>query len=566
MRQLYDRTARFLEDSLKDTVYVLGHKNPDTDSVVSAAAYAHLKRELGMKSCVAARAGKLNPQTEYVFERFGVAFPVFIPDLLPKVDYYMGDKPITVDSGMPLWEALAVMNQSGQKALPIVTPDGRYQSLLHYSSFAQNILKKINPHKKAIIPTSVNSLQATIKAQPVCLFKPNDAFKARILVAALETSSFKRHLSAEDPSTVIVIVGDRTDVQRHAIESGVRVLIISNGALLDRGLKELAESKGVSVLVSPYDTSSTSLLVIYSTPAETMGDDSIKPISRHESLKKAREAINSSASRAIPVIDDDQRIVGLFTEGDLMREPNISLILVDHNELAQAVDGAEHYRILEVIDHHRLGSFSTRYPITFINRVVGSTSTIIAGMYRDARIPIPKPIASILLAGILSDTLILQSATTTEADSDAAEYLSNVADLDIDVLGRDIMVSASQVSSKAVSEIVRLDMKEYRAADSSFTVSQVEVNNTGEIMERSEEVMAELGRIRAAGGHYFSALMVTDITALSSILFLDGDRELSELLRYPRIGDRAYELKDVLSRKKQLVPVLIEMTEKALEG
>ncbi|HOX91424.1 MAG TPA: putative manganese-dependent inorganic diphosphatase [Spirochaetales bacterium] len=551
---------------MKDTVYVLGHKNPDTDSVVSAAAYAHLKRELGMKSCVAARAGKLNPQTEYVFERFGVAFPVFIPDLLPKVDYYMGDKPITVDSGMPLWEALAVMNQSGQKALPIVTPDGRYQSLLHYSSFAQNILKKINPHKKAIIPTSVNSLQATIKAQPVCLFKPNDAFKARILVAALETSSFKRHLSAEDPSTVIVIVGDRTDVQRHAIESGVRVLIISNGALLDRGLKELAESKGVSVLVSPYDTSSTSLLVIYSTPAETMGDDSIKPISRHESLKKAREAINSSASRAIPVIDDDQRIVGLFTEGDLMREPNISLILVDHNELAQAVDGAEHYRILEVIDHHRLGSFSTRYPITFINRVVGSTSTIIAGMYRDARIPIPKPIASILLAGILSDTLILQSATTTEADSDAAEYLSNVADLDIDVLGRDIMVSASQVSSKAVSEIVRLDMKEYRAADSSFTVSQVEVNNTGEIMERSEEVMAELGRIRAAGGHYFSALMVTDITALSSILFLDGDRELSELLRYPRIGDRAYELKDVLSRKKQLVPVLIEMTEKALEG
>ncbi len=551
---------------MKDTVYVLGHKNPDTDSVVSAAAYAHLKRELGMKSCVAARAGKLNPQTEYVFERFGVAFPVFIPDLLPKVEYYMGDKPITVDSGMPLWEALAVMNQSGQKALPIVTPDGRYQSLLHYSSFAQNILKKINPHKKAIIPTSVNSLQATIKAQPVCLFKPNDAFKARILVAALETSSFKRHLSAEDPSTVIVIVGDRTDVQRHAIESGVRVLIISNGALLDRGLKELAESKGVSVLVSPYDTSSTSLLVIYSTPAETMGDDSIKPISRHESLKKAREAINSSASRAIPVIDDDQRIVGLFTEGDLMREPNISLILVDHNELAQAVDGAEHYRILEVIDHHRLGSFSTRYPITFINRVVGSTSTIIAGMYRDARIPIPKPIASILLAGILSDTLILQSATTTEADSDAAEYLSNVADLDIDVLGRDIMVSASQVSSKAVSEIVRLDMKEYRAADSSFTVSQVEVNNTGEIMERSEEVMAELGRIRAAGGHYFSALMVTDITALSSILFLDGDRELSELLRYPRIGDRAYELKDVLSRKKQLVPVLIEMTEKALEG
>lgn len=551
---------------MNDTIYVLGHKNPDTDSVVSAAAYAHLKRELGMQSCVAARAGKLNPQTEYVLERFGVPFPVFVPDLLPKVEYYLGKPPLTVDAGMPLWEALAVMNQSGQKALPIVTPDGRYQSLLHYSSFAQNILKKINPHKKAIIPTSVGRLQATIKAQPVCLFSPAEAFKARILVAALETDSFKRHLAAEDASNAIIIVGDRADVQRHAIESGVRVLIISNGALLDRGLKELAESRKVSVLVSPYDTSSTSLLVIYSTPAETMGDDSIKPIDKHESLKRAREAIAASASRTVPVVDEDGRVVGLFTEGDLMREPNLSLILVDHNELAQAVDGAEHYRILEVIDHHRLGSFSTRYPITFINRVVGSTSTIVAGMYRDARIPIPKPIASILLAGILSDTLILRSATTTETDVDAAEYLSNVADLEIDALGKDIMASASEVGSKAVPEIVRLDMKEYRAAEASFTVSQVEVNNPDEIMERSDEVMAELGRIRAAGGHYFSALMVTDITALSSILFLDGDRELIELLRYPRAGDRAFELKDVLSRKKQLVPVLIELTEKALEG
>jgi len=551
---------------MNDTIYVIGHKNPDTDSVVSATAYAHLKRELGQKKCIAARAGKMSPQAEYVFERFGVSFPVFIPDLVPKVEYYMGTAAKVVDRGTPLWDALAMMNQSGQKALPIVDGNSRYRAMLHYSSFAQNILKKINPHKKAIIPTSVGRLLATIKAQPVCIFKPDEQFKAHVLVAALETESFKRHLDAENTDTVILIVGDRVDVQRYAIESKVRAMIITNGALLGRDLKELAEANGVSVLASPYDTSSTSLLVIYSTPVETMGDESIKPVRTHETLRRAREAIAESPSRSVPVLDDEDRVVGLFDEGDLIREPNISLILVDHNELGQAVEGAEHYRILEVIDHHRLGAFSTRYPITFINRVVGSTSTIISTMYRDAKIPIPKPIASLLLAGILSDTLILKSATVTEIDREMAEYLSNIADLELDEFGRDLMSSASLVASKPVAEIVRLDMKEYSAAEHSFTVSQVEVHSPEEILERSSEVLAELAKLRVIGKHYFCALMVTDITELSSVLFVDGDKDFVSMLRFPRLDDRTFELKDVLSRKKQLVPLLIELTEKAVAG
>lgn len=548
---------------MHDTIYVIGHKNPDTDSVVSAAAYAHLKRELGLKRCIAARAGKMSPQAEYVFERFNVPFPTFIPDLVPKVEYYMGEQAEVVDRGTPLWDALATMNRSGQKALPIIDGDGRYRAMLHYSSFAQNILKKINPHKKAVIPTSVSRLLATIKAQPICVFNPEEQFKARVLVAALETDSFKRHLDAESKDSVIIIVGDRVDVQRYAIESRVRAVIITNGALLGRELKDLAEANGVTVLASPYDTSSTSLLVIYSTPVETMGDESINPVQKDETLRRAREAISASPSRSVPVLDAERRVIGLFDEGDLIREPNISLILVDHNELGQAVEGAEHYRILEVIDHHRLGAFSTRYPITFINRVVGSTSTIISSMYRDAKVPIPKPIASLLLAGILSDTLILKSSTVTEADQEAAEYLANIADLEIDVFGRDIMSSASLVGKKPVAEIVRLDMKEYSAAGKTFTVSQVEVHSPQEILERAQEVDAELAGLRTAGGHYFSALMVTDITKLSSVLFVEGDKEFLSLLRFPRLDDRTFELKDVLSRKKQLVPLLLELVEKA---
>jgi len=257
--------------------------------------------------------------------------------------------------------------------------------------------------------------------------------------------------------------------------------------------------------------------------------------------------------------------VGLFAEGDLIREPNIELIMVDHNEFSQAVEGIEHYRILEVIDHHRLGAFTTTYPITFINRVVGSTSTIVAGMYRELRLPLPRAMASILLCGILSDTLVMRSATTTETDREMAEYLSGITDLDIEALGLDIMGSASEAARLPVDRMVRVDRKEYESSGLKLSVSQIELTSTLEIMERSREILDGLARLRAETGSYLAALMATDITRLESILFMDADRELLPFVGYPSSESGVYLLKDILSRKKQLMPALFEMVEKAKE-
>ncbi len=547
------------------TVYVIGHKNPDTDSVVAAAAYAVLKRSLGMDTARAARAGAVNPQTEYIFERFGVPLPEFVPDLIPKVEYWLNGPALTVRDTTPLWEALQVMGKAEIKALPIVDAEGKYVSMLHYGAFAENILTKINPHKKAVVTTSVAHLMKIIKAQSLVAFDEEQFFKARITVGALETETFRAHILSEPASNKVVLVGDREDIQRIAIEAGVRALIVTNGNLIGKGLRELAEEKRVSVLVSPYDTSSTALLAIYSTPVNTMGDTTIKPVNRSDWVKSARVHLAHSPSRSVPVLDDEGRVVGLFTEGDLIREPNIELIMVDHNEFSQAVDGIENYRILEVIDHHRLGSFATKYPITFINRVVGSTSTIIAGMYREQRVPLPKPIASVLLCGILSDTLILRSATTTELDRETADYLANVCDLEIDTLGKDMMGSASAVASRPAAEIIKLDLKEYEASGKRLSVSQVEVSDTAEIMERRAEIAQGLAHLRREGGYYLSAIMVTDITDLTSLLLIDADREFLPLLSYPKEETGVYVLKDILSRKKQLMPALFELVEKATE-
>lgn len=551
---------------MEKTVYVIGHKNPDTDSVVAATAYAELKQKLGMPEARAARAGAVNPQTEYIFQRFGVHVPEFVPDLIPKVEGWLGDPVPTVLETTPLWEALSLMGKAENRVLPIVDGEGRYKALLHYGAFAENILTKINPHKKAIISTSVSHLIATAKAQPLVVFDEAVFFKARVLVAALETDSFLRHLKSEPIENTIILVGDREDVQRLSIEAGVRALVVTNGNVVSKAVRELAEKRKVSVLVSPYDTSSTALLVLYSTPVGTMGDAGIAPLQKKDWLKSARKALAASPSRSVPVVDEDGKVVGVFSEGDLARDPHIEIILVDHNELSQAVEGAENYRVLEVIDHHRLGTFSTRYPINFINRTVGSTSTIVASMYREARVPLPKPMASILLCGILSDTLILRSATTTDVDRELAEYLSNITDLDIEGLGTDIMGAASAVASKPAADIVRLDLKEYEASGRKISVSQVEVTDTAEIMERKAEILAALARVRAEKGCWLSALMVTDITELTSVLLVDGERELLGLINYPRSEEGVYILKDILSRKKQLMPALFELVERATEA
>jgi manganese-dependent inorganic pyrophosphatase len=233
--------------------------------------------------------------------------------------------------------------------------------------------------------------------------------------------------------------------------------------------------------------------------------------------------------------------------------------MVDHNEPSQAIEGIESYKIREVIDHHRLGNLSTRYPITFINRVVGSTCTIIANIYREEKVPLEKKIASILLCGILSDTLLLHSATTTEVDLEAAEYLSSITGLDILELGLDLQAATDHISSLSAQELVNLDMKEFSEKGLSFTISQIEVGNTEVLLDRKEEIDVALEALRAAKKHLFSALLVTDVTVLDSLLFVTGDKSFTGLINFPAATQGVYELKGIVSRKKQLIPLLSEL-------
>jgi manganese-dependent inorganic pyrophosphatase len=544
---------------MEKKVYIIGHRNPDADSVVSAAAYEQLKHSQGQDYYHAARAGKLNPQTEYIFTRFGVPVPEFLPDLIPKAEHYISGIPSTVFEEDSVWNALELLEKNDSKVLPIVDRNGAYRSMLHYQDFAHFIIANINPRKKSAFPLSLDSLAATLHAQPMTLYNGGEIRKSSIIVAASYSEHFREYIRVEGSGNPLVIVGDRWDIQEQCIEARVRALILSSGNVPSKKIIEMAEEKQVTVLISPFDTSSTAMLIIYSVNVGNLGDVSVPLIRLNDPVRTFRDTLSKAPSRCLAVGDKESKVVGVISEGNLAKEPNVEVVLVDHNEPSQAVEGIENYKILEIIDHHRLGNLSTHYPITFINRVVGATCTVITNLYREHKIPLKKNIASILLCGILSDTLSLQSATTTETDIEAAEYLSSITGLDIKTLYQELLAAVSGINSLPAQELINMDMKEYAEQNATFTISQIETDNPGILVDRRNEIISALEEPRAAKSHLFTALLVTDVTALDSLLFMSGDKAFINHINFPVTAGGIYELKGVVSRKKQLTPLMSEL-------
>ena len=544
---------------MEKTIYVIGHKNPDTDSVAAAVGYAALKNLLGNSNYKAARAGHLNPQTAYIFDKFKLTRPEYIPDLIPKVKYYMPKEFQTVDESVAVWDALSRMESSGFRVLPVVDKDGKYKALLHYSGFAQSILTVLNPEKTHPLSTSIELIQKTLNAQPIIL---NDTVseikKYSILVGSSSLESFEQHLKSRATENIVVIASNREDLLKLTIENNVKLLILTSGFVLNKELRQLAEKHNVSVISSPYSTSPTSMLIAYSMPVSVIADKDILPVHPNDSISKIQSTLKLSPCRYLPVVDENEKVIGIISEHDLVLEPNIELVLVDHNEMSQAVSGIENYKITEVIDHHRIGTLSTKYPITFINKPVGSSSTLIANLYREYRVSIPKEIASLLLCGILSDTLVLQSATTTDIDREAAEYLSSITNLEVKELGNEIILAGSKIKGRNATELIHQDMKEYSEGNVSYLISQIEVGNTKEILDRKKEFLSELQIERRSQKALFAGILVTDITQLSSILLLDADDNFKQFITFPKLEENIYFLQGVVSRKKQLVPLITE--------
>ena len=551
-----------MDGIMKQTVYVIGHRNPDTDSVVAAIAYARLKNVQGHAEYVAARAGHLSPQTDYILKRFNVPKSQYFHDLQPRVEFYMPEGTETVLEDKSVWSAVEKLQKNGWHSMPVVDGEGRYKALLHYSGFAKNILDILNPERQTAITTSVELIRETLDAQPLCVRDDREVFKGLVLVADDSLETFKKIFAAHLSEKVIVVTGDRTDIQDYCIENGVRALVIVSSLVPTKEIIAKAEKKKIPMLLSSYDTSSTVLLTTYSSPVAIMADTDVPAVHKNDSVKKIKPILHASPSRSLTVVDDDNKVVGMITENDLLHDALVEIALVDHNEVSQAAEGIEHYTIREIIDHHRIGTVTTRTPITFINKPVGSTSTIVANLYRESHVSIPLEIAQILLCGILSDTLILHSATTTDIDRETADYLSSITGLDVQSLGQDVLNAGSHIGARSAADVIKQDKKEYRDERNVYTVSQIEVDGTDELLARKQEFLDELEITRRSHGALFAALLVTDIARLSSLMLVSADKHFLPYITFPKQEDNVYFLKDVMSRKKQLIPLLSELIER----
>lgn len=543
-----------------EKVYVVGHRNPDTDSICSAIAYAELRRLQGMSNVQPARAGNINQQTEYVLDRLGMPIPELLADVHPRIKDVVTEEVVTIHESTPMSKAIELYHKHHIRMLPVVDDEFHPKGMLLLKTASEVFLVPTDPDKMRRVRASLASIQSCLSAIGHHLVDADRVEDFNLYVGARCEPSFSSWVDEIVPEQTILITGDRTGIQKMAIEAGVRLLIVSGKSVVSDALLERAKEKGVSILISAYDTANSVWLTRMATPVGELVESDFLQVAPNDLLDDLKLKLLHSKNPGAVVVSPDERVWGIASKSHLIKSSPVKLILVDHNELSQAVPGAEKVEILEVIDHHRLGNFHTDTPIRFINQPLGSTCSLVSTLYQQAGIEPSPQIAGLLLAGLLSDTVILKSPTTTETDCKLIPWLEKLSGLEHKTFGGELFASGSPMASGAPArDLLLTDFKEYQAGDHLLGLGQVEVVNFHSFHQRSEELLAELRRLRAEKGYELAALLVTDIVMETSLLLTAGSNELPYIIGYPQEDKYLYRLKGVLSRKKQLVPHLLKV-------
>ncbi len=547
---------------MNKTVYIIGHRNPDTDSIASAIAYAALKQQTGMSGAVAAMAGEPNPQTRYILDRLGIADPLYLADVHPKVRDIVNRRPVTIAMESSAYEALEKFHSSGVRVLPVLDESGHPQGSLSLLRLSENYLLPGSDRQREFT-TTLPSLAATLSGSFVAGGNDTGAVTLKLFIGAMLEESFSGRIEGHDPASLLVMTGNRRTIQQSAIERGVKLLVVTGDHPLDPDLLALAGEKGVTVLLTPHDTATAAWLSRLSTPVSLLAERRFATIGIGEPVKSLRRKMIASGESAVFALDEEGALAGVATKSSLMAPTPYALILVDHNEMGQAVPGAEELEILEIIDHHKLGNSHTVMPIAFITSPVGSTCTLVAQRYREQGLEPDRCMASLLMAGILSDTVILKSPTTTTCDRTTAAWLESLSGLSAEEFGRDIFAACSSLNNYGSAQrVVEADFKLFSHEGKSVGVGQVEVVGFAEFYGMKEELLRVLTGIKQRDRLFIAGLMVTDITTETTLFLVEGHTRIAHVMEYPQLEPHLYELRNVMSRKKQMIPHLLKILAK----
>lgn len=546
---------------MENPIYVIGHKNPDPDSVCSAIAYCALKEALGEKNYIPARCGNVTERTKAILDTFQVPTPLFLGDVTPRVrDIMIPTNQIhKVSLQSTCAEALEIIDKYDVRAIPVTNSDSTIAGLISIFMLGEYFIPKpSDPSKMRNVRTNINSIIRSLKAQPVHLLNEESIEDLHIRVGATQGKDFGAFMKLDNsnPFQNIVVVGNHREVQEKAIDLGVRLLVITSKEL-DPEVVEKARKSNVSIITSPYDSATTAWVMRSATHIDSLINRDIHRFNPEETISSVRRKIVSKNSPIYFVANDDGQLLGIFSASDILKPAKTNIALVDHNEITQAVNGADEVNIIEIIDHHRLGNPPTKAPIRFINEPLGSTCTIIANMFRKEGITPSKAIAGILMGGMITDTLNLKSPTTTKVDKELLPWLGTIAGINPDNFANTIFSSGSIILGQSPEAVIETDCKIYHEADYHFSVSQVEEPGFDNFWSKADHILNALEAYRVKENLMFSVLLVTDINSQNSLLLIKGDEEHVEKITYTQLEKRPiFDLPGIVSRKKQLIPYL----------
>ena len=548
----------------KRKTIVIGHKNPDTDSICSAICYANLKTSITGKEYVPCRAGHINEETQFVLNYFGVEAPELVSNVKTQVRDIEIRETAGVDRNISLKKAWNLMQDANVVTLPAVNSNNVLEGLITVGDITKSYMNVLDSSILSKAKTQYSNIIETLEGHLV-IGDENAYFdQGKVLIAAANPDLMEYYIAPHD----LVILGNRYESQLCAIEMEADCIIVCEGAAVSMTIRKLAQERGCTVITTPYDTYTAARLINQSMPISYfMKTENLITFEDGDFIDDIKDVMASKRHRDFPILDMDGKYRGMISRRNLLGARGKQLVLADHNEKNQAVDGIENAEILEIIDHHKLGTVETIAPVFFRNQPLGCTATIVYQMYNESSVHMDKKIAGLLCSAIISDTLLFRSPTCTEIDKMAALALAGEAGIDINQYAREMFSAGSNLKSKTDDEIFYQDFKRFNSGKVSFGVGQISSLNADELESLKERLLPYLKKAHREHGVDMMFFMLTNILNESTILLYEGAGALSMLTNAFHLEENTEEARDsasgtvelpgVVSRKKQLIPAIM---------
>jgi manganese-dependent inorganic pyrophosphatase len=561
-RDLWGKEGEKMDQELKRKTLVIGHRNPDTDSICSAVCYANLKRAVTGEEYIPARAGHVNGETRFVLDYFGMEEPALVEDVRTQVRDIEIRKTKGVADNISLKRAWNIMQENNVVTIPAVREDGTLEGLITVGDITKTYMNIYDSSILSKANTQYSNIIETLEADLV--IGTADAYfsQGKVLIAAANPDLMEFYIEPHD----LVILGNRYESQLCAIEMGADCIIVCEGAGVSMTIKKIAQERGCTIIATTYDTYTAARLINQSMPISYfMTREHLITFESDDYIDEIRDVMANKRHRDFPILDKDGRYLGMISRRNLLGAKGKRVVLVDHNEKNQAVAGIENAEIMEIIDHHRLGTIQTMSPVFFRNQPLGCTATIIYQMYQEAGVKVEPKIAGLLCSAIVSDTLLFRSPTCTPMDEMAARSLAEIAGIEIEKYAMEMFGAGSNLKGKSDEEIFYQDFKRFTSGKIAIGVGQITSLNGDELESIRPRVIHYMENARQENSLDLVFFMLTNILTESTDLICEGNGalQLAEKAFHTEPDESGEQteplvrLPGVVSRKKQLIPALM---------